>query len=276
MKKIPVLAALVLVLMACQSPPPPPQSAAAAPHVTSPQLRVTFSPNYFSPDDGDLAIYLFVVDDSPIKSWKVAITEPQPPYLPLYEWGGEGQPPEMISWNGKNKNGELVLSATDYPFAFTVSNTLGLSSTLNSFIEVDVFVIKEGATLRIQIPSIVFGSNSGSFDGLNAQDLDNNDWILKRLAQILSKFPDYRIRVEGHANPTISPRETARRENEQSRELLPLSEIRAATIVNYLVRLGIQRERLSSVGVGGGRPLAAWEDRDNWWKNRRVEFILIK
>jgi len=42
------------------------------------------------------------------------------------------------------------------------------------------------------------------------------------------------------------------------------------------VGLGVQQERLSSVGVGSARTLVDFADRDNWWKNRRVEFILEK
>jgi outer membrane protein OmpA-like peptidoglycan-associated protein len=58
--------------------------------------------------------------------------------------------------------------------------------------------------------------------------------------------------------------------------LQPLSEARARAVVNYLVDLGIERGRLSSVGVGGARTVVEFGDRDNWWKNRRVEFILEK
>jgi outer membrane protein OmpA-like peptidoglycan-associated protein len=30
------------------------------------------------------------------------------------------------------------------------------------------------------------------------------------------------------------------------------------------------------VGRGGTQPVVKWEDRVDWWKNRRVEFILVK
>jgi outer membrane protein OmpA-like peptidoglycan-associated protein len=38
----------------------------------------------------------------------------------------------------------------------------------------------------------------------------------------------------------------------------------------------VNRNRLSAIGMGGKRPVVRYEDHDNWWKNRRVEFILIK
>jgi len=33
---------------------------------------------------------------------------------------------------------------------------------------------------------------------------------------------------------------------------------------------------LSSKGMGGANPLAEWKDTKNWWKNRRVEFVIEK
>jgi outer membrane protein OmpA-like peptidoglycan-associated protein len=93
---------------------------------------------------------------------------------------------------------------------------------------------------------------------------------MKRIAEILNKFKDYRVQVEGHANPVL------RTAAEERNELQPLSEQRARAVVNILVDFGVARSRLSAVGRGGTRPVVRYEDRDNWWKNRRVEFILIK
>ena len=128
--------------------------------------------------------------------------------------------------------------------------------------------------MRIIIPSIVFAPNSGTWAGLDAETVANNEWILSRLALTLNQHSVYTVRVEGHANPTVSPANAIARAREQNNELQPLSEMRARTIVNELVKLGISPGRLSSYGMGGSHPVAAWEDHDNWWKNRRVEFLL--
>jgi hypothetical protein len=78
----------------------------------------------------------------------------------------------------------------------------------------------------------------------------------------------------GHANPIATT--VAARQREQDAELQPLSELRARTVVDYLVGLGVSRNRLSAFGIGGARPVIPYADRDNWWKNRRVEFILVR
>jgi outer membrane protein OmpA-like peptidoglycan-associated protein len=102
---------------------------------------------------------------------------------------------------------------------------------------------------------------------------DNNTRILRRIAQILNKFRDYKVQVEGHANPTTAPGPARDREEA---ELKRLSEDRAKKVVDELARFGVTRSRLYHIGVGGTRTLVPYDDLDNRWKNRRVEFILIK
>jgi outer membrane protein OmpA-like peptidoglycan-associated protein len=120
------------------------------------------------------------------------------------------------------------------------------------------------------VPSIIFRENAPDFNNLASATVENNIRVLKRIAEILNKFRDYRVLVEGHAN---SVHRTAAEENN---ELKPLSEARARAVVNILTEFGVNRARLSYAGMGGTKPVVSFEDRDNWWKNRRVEFILIK
>ena len=133
-----------------------------------------------------------------------------------------------------------------------------------------MLVIRDGDRLRIQVPSIIFRENAADFNSLPPATVDNNLRVLRRVAQILNKFKDYRVQVEGHANPVL------RTAAEERTELQPLSESRARAVVNMLSEFGVSKGRLSATGMGGSRPVVRFEDRDNWWKNRRVEFILIK
>ncbi|GHV96345.1 hypothetical protein AGMMS50293_26650 [Spirochaetia bacterium] len=223
--------------------------------------------------DDELVVTITVKADAPIKDWHIEIREPSSNLL-FSEWRGDGDPPAQVVWNGKSASGELVQSASDYPFSLTVTDTNGNYSVFEGFIQVDVLVIREGDVLRVQVPSIVFGSNSGNMENLPSDIAANNDWILQRIAQVLNKFNTYQVKVEGHANPTATT--PAARQREQDTELQPLSELRAKSVVEYLVKLGVARNRLTAYGIGGARPLVKYEDRNNWWKNRRVEFILVK
>lgn len=254
------------------------RSAAQAMPITidtaGPVLSFSSSPEYFSPDnDGEndvLTINLGAKDASGIADWSFEIREPQPPHPRFYRVEGKGAPSPRMTWNGRSQRGELVQAATDYPYTYTVTDILGNTSKLEGHIGVDVLVIRDGDQMRLNVPSIVFRSDNADFNGLSQDVVNNNNRILRRIAQILNKFPEYRVRVEGHANPVI------RTQAEQDTELQPLSERRARAVVDFLVNFGVNRGRLSSVGVGGSRPVAAFEDRNNWWKNRRVEFILIR
>ena len=51
---------------------------------------------------------------------------------------------------------------------------------------------------------------------------------------------------------------------------------RANAVIDLLVGFGVARPRLSSIGLGGSRTVAEARDPDNNWKNRRVEFILVR
>jgi len=243
-------------------------------HVTGPELSFNYRPKYFSPDnDGvedELYISLGAKSPAPIASWNVEIREPVPPNLLFYRFEGKGSPSETVMWDGRSNKGELVQAATDYPVKYTATDILGNTSTIDAIIGIDVLVIRDGDILRIQVPSIVFRENAADFNGIPTDRLDNNIRVLRRIAEILNRFRDYKVKVEGHANPV------ARTTQEERTELQPLSEARAQAVLNILVEYGVARNRLSSVGMGGTRTVVPYEDRDNWWKNRRVEFILIK
>ena len=148
MKKNPSLILVLFFLVffvTCKSTPEPGSSgqhtgtpAAMIPVHRSggPQLRVTFSPDYFSPGSGDLAIYLLAVDESSVTGWKIEIIEPGPPRHVFNVWEGQGRPPEMISWNGRNTRGDLVKPDTDYHFIFSASNALGNNGVHETLLKV--------------------------------------------------------------------------------------------------------------------------------------------
>ncbi|MDR0475512.1 MAG: OmpA family protein [Treponema sp.] len=244
--------------------------------ISGPLLSFVSEPEYFSPDndgvDDELFIYLSAQDVSPIADWSLEIRVPESGSL-FYRIEGRGAPSERIAWNGRSNTGELVQSATDYPYVFTAKDILGNSSAIEGKIGVDVLVVRDGDLLRILIPSIVFRPNYADFVGLSKETVDNNNRIIRRIAQILNKFREYKVKVEGHANPT-QPVGAAR--NREEPELKRISEARAKAIVDLLVSNGVARNRLSYIGVGGSRTVVPPEDRFNAWKNRRVEFILEK
>jgi len=101
------------------------------------------------------------------------------------------------------------------------------------------------------------------------------DPFMDRLSEILKKYQGYKIQLEGHA-VMIYWDQPARAITEQEEVLLPLSRERAKAIKDALVQRGVRADRMSTTGYGGQFPVVPHGDLDNRWKNRRVEFILIK
>ncbi len=258
---------------------------------TAPQLRVQTAPEYFSPDndgvDDDLFIKLTGTTMAKIKNWSFTIYDPKD--RPFWTTSGKSQITERMIWDGlsnvqKNKNGkaEQVQSAMDYPYVFTVTDNLGMTSSVSGVIPVDVLVIREGSVLKMAVPSIIFLSDSSEFlaaqKTLTEEQVAKNKQILDRIADILKKFKDYKVTVVGHANRTSDNLEEETVDNLRvwGRALQPLSKERADAIKAYLVKKGVSASSISTDGKGGTEPVADPKDKDNNWKNRRVEFILQK
>ncbi|NJN28398.1 MAG: OmpA family protein [Cyclobacteriaceae bacterium] len=87
---------------------------------------------------------------------------------------------------------------------------------------------------------------------------------LKRVAEMMQKNPDVKISVEGHTD------------NVGTKEYnIKLSERRAKSVVDYLIKAGVSPDRLQSKGWGMAKPVASNDDEIGGRElNRRVEFII--
>lgn len=89
--------------------------------------------------------------------------------------------------------------------------------------------------------------------------------ILTSVANVLKKFPEIKkVRVEGHTDDVGS--------DETNKDL---SERRAANVLSYLTRGGVDASRLESVGYGKTRPLVTGDTEEARGTNRRVEFLIV-
>ncbi|MEI8095652.1 MAG: FlgD immunoglobulin-like domain containing protein [Spirochaetales bacterium] len=241
-----------------------------------PQVALDIGPQPFSPDnDGtndELLIALAVKSYAPVADWSLDITDPESHRF--IRFTGKGAPASQFKWDGRSDTGELVQSASDYTIRLQVRDTLGNIGTIQKPLAVDVLVIRDGDRLRIIIPSITFAANSSDFiKGIEADKVTKNQSVLKRLAEIFTKYSRYKIGIEGHA-VMINWDNKAKGDKEQETELLPLSKTRAEAVKVYLSSLGIASSRITTSGIGGARPVVPFSDTDNRWKNRRVEFWL--
>lgn len=88
--------------------------------------------------------------------------------------------------------------------------------------------------------------------------------VLEDLYDFLSENPTVRIRIVGHTD-NVGTAEANQR----------LSEGRARSVTNEMVKRGIDRHRLEYEGKGKTAPIATNETDEGRAKNRRVEFIIL-
>ncbi|MFP4483537.1 MAG: FlgD immunoglobulin-like domain containing protein [Spirochaetaceae bacterium] len=238
-----------------------------------PEIDVDLDPVPFSPDndgvDDELSIGLSVSDRSDIARWRFRILDRTGAYF--NEFSGRGAPSDELTWNGRAEDGELVISAEDYPYLFEVTDVLGNTAVTEGRIPVDILVVRDNGRLKVQIADITFAPNSAELitDEFTERGAKNRA-IVRRLAEVFAKYDTYDIRIEGHA---VNITGTDREERE---ELGPLSEARAESVRQALIEEGLNPRRLSVAGRGGTEPIVPHTDLDNRWKNRRVEFVLIR
>ena len=246
--------------------------------ISPPEVALSIAPEFFSPDndgiDDELTIGIKVRDLSRILEWTMEIRDPKDRLF--YSAGGKGLPTDRIIWDGLSNWGELVQAAEDYTLKFRIQDNLGNTRRLEKNIPVDVLVIRDGDKLKIRISSITFPPNSPDLAAVDdAVKVAKNDKTLARLAVILSKYSSYKFRIEGHAN-NLSWQDPAKAAKEEKEELGPLSLSRAEAVKIALIVLGLDPGRISVAGLGGTSPIVPFSDTENRWKNRRVEFILLK
>ena len=138
-------------------------------------------------------------------------------------------------------------------------------------------MLKSGDGYRIRVSSIVFKAFTADYvdvpAGLAARNKATLDLLAAKLR--LPPFGDYKVRLEGHA-VMINWDDKAKGEAEQQAILIPLSKARAEAIEQALIERGITADRLVTDGVGAKDPVVPDSDFANRWKNRRVEFYLLK
>ncbi|MDR1894334.1 MAG: OmpA family protein [Spirochaetales bacterium] len=242
---------------------------------TPPVISLTLNPQPFSPDndgqDDELHILPRIEDLSGTASWSMEIYDRAGSLFKTFQ--GTGTPAADILWDGRGDRGDMVISAEDYDYVFQAQDRFGASASLRGKIPVDVLVIREGNRLRIQIASIQFAPDSPRLSEETQEIVDRNTAILRRLAEILKKYDNYRITIEGHA-ASVYWANPARAAIEERDELQPLSKARAETVKAYLTQLGITPGRMTTLGRGGTAPVAPHSDVESRWKNRRVDFLL--
>lgn len=108
----------------------------------------------------------------------------------------------------------------------------------------------------VEIPNITFVTDS-------AELTKDGRRVVQGAAEVLEEHPEVEVRIEGHTDSRGTRVDNWR-----------LSERRADEVLDRLVELGVDEERLTAKGYGESDPLVVPKTFADLEKNRRVEFIV--
>ena len=184
-------------------------------------------------------------------------------------------PAKSAVWDGKGLKGDFVLSAEDYPVVVKVRDEFGNVGALASVVPVDILVEKTSTGFRILSSRIFFKPYTADYQDVRPDLAQQNMKRLADMAAKLKKFPDYKIKLVGHA-VMIHWDNKRLGDIEQRDVLLPLSKARAEAVKNALVGGGLDSSVFTTEGVGAADPLVLDSNFADHWRNRRVAFFIEK
>ncbi|MCG2609290.1 OmpA family protein [Acinetobacter sp. SM34] len=149
---------------------------------------------------------------------------------------------------------ESVSAAVDTNTAIATGNS-NAEKTLKEINPDQIRALDIATALNLQIINFVTSS---------AEIPDANKSILDQAAALIKRAPQVHLTVKGHTDASG---------NAQVNKAL--SQKRAQTIVDYLVKQGVDPAQLQAVGYGSEQPVADNATPEGQFKNRRIEFEVL-
>ncbi|MCG8310979.1 MAG: OmpA family protein [Cytophagales bacterium] len=184
----------------------------------------------------------------------------------VFENMTDGSIYNRIKTAGPNAEYELILplgsrfgcfaDAENYLAENQVINTE--NRVLNEVLERDLYVVplKIGQSIRL---------NNIFFDFAKATLREESFHELDRILPYFGKFPNLKIELSGHTDAVGSDRANQ-----------TLSEGRANSVREYLIRKGVSADKIAAVGYGETMPVASNDTDEGRQLNRRVEFTILE
>ncbi|WP_294429089.1 OmpA family protein [uncultured Treponema sp.] len=235
--------------------------------VKAPTRSKTFSPDGDGVDD----IVVFDVSSDAdehggVATWELRVYDPGNNLF--WSQKGKGEVPAGFTWTGESIKGDPVESGCLYQYVWYIKAKDNADGFIPGLISTGIMIKENDGILSFSLSSIQFGPNSAEFDNISAEQAQRNHELFDAVAEILKRYSDYDVTIEGHANNVSGT------EREHIKELLPLSQARAETVKRELIARGIDGERITAVGRGSEAMVST--KKEDWWKNRRVEFHMSR
>lgn len=175
---------------------------------------------------------------------------------------------EVVAKTGTDASGNFkIIIPRGGNYGLTTARTGYLFNSINfdlpafeKYQEVDTHILMVRAKIgsKVILKNVFFDVNQSQLKKESQSELEN-------IRDLLMQHPQWRIQINGHTD-NVGPRNAN----------ISLSLKRAEAVVEYLIKEGISRERLSAKGFGPDEPLVSNDDeKDGRQINRRTEIEII-
>lgn len=244
--------------------------------VTPPAVNLQAAADPFARTNGDMEGDLFItlrIDDAhSVDNWSLDIVTPDNEVVRSFT--GRGDLQDQLVWKDRDQSLEGVPTSERVELRVSVVDEVGNSGGFSEQVPLDLILVKRDGKLYLMVDNIIFGAYQYELDSRGPEWYANNLESLSRVMQIYEKYPRHRLLLEGHALNIYRGDEEAEAEEEEI--LVPLTENRAKTVRDALVDRGMAPDKIDIEWFGGKYPIVDVHDRSVRWKNRRVEFIMVK
>ncbi|ACI91785.1 OmpA/MotB [Afipia carboxidovorans OM5] len=119
------------------------------------------------------------------------------------------------------------------------------------------------ATICQQLLGGLLGKGTIRFETGKAVIDPDSVGLLDRLVEVVLRCSTSQIEITGHTDS-----------NGDAESNLALSNRRAQSVADYLIKAGVPSERITAIGFGSGRPIAPNDTEEGKAQNRRIEFLV--
>lgn len=231
---------------------------------TPPQVALKTSPDTITQDQGQrVTLEPWVTDHSGVDRWNLEIKNSDGNIVKTFS--GTNEPPEELSWNGKSDDRVTLPEGIYY-------------ASLEAYDNYGNYAASNQREIRILNPPKIQNTDiketeRGLVISLGAKVLfDTGKYnlksgatkTLKEVAALLNMYPDNDISIEGHTDWVGKVNFNQK-----------LSEQRATSVKNFLIKQGVAADRMKVVGYGKLRPVADNNTAAGREQNRRVEIVVL-
>lgn len=234
-----------------------------------PRVKLKFTPSVISPNndgiDDTMEFILSASDDVKVKRWLLKVKKIDGPVVKKFE--GRNSPPASVTWDGKDDYYGMIVFNGDYTCQFTAWDEAGNKgeSGIKKF-KVKIPVKVKNAVIKEEERGLVINLKSSVLFGTGKHKLKSSAYrVIDDVIEVLNAYLENKVSVEGHSDNVGSKNYNQK-----------LSKKRAKNVYNYLVKKGVNAERLTSTGYGEDKPIASNAKASGREKNRRVEIIILK